>query len=103
MSNMRCRENGIEHTLTKPNHPSTNRQVERMNPTLRQATLKRYHYATHDELREHLKNFVNADNYAKRLKTLKGLTPSEHIVKCSTEMPKSFRLYPNQHRPRLNT
>jgi transposase InsO family protein len=27
-----CRENDIEHRLTKPNHPWTNGQVERMNP-----------------------------------------------------------------------
>ena len=31
MFDMRCRENGIEHRLTKPNHPWTNGQVERMN------------------------------------------------------------------------
>jgi transposase InsO family protein len=27
---MICKANGIEHRLTKPNHPSTNGQVERM-------------------------------------------------------------------------
>ena len=27
MFDMRCRENGIEHHLTKPNHPYTNNQV----------------------------------------------------------------------------
>lgn len=31
MFDMRCREHGIEHRLTKPNHPWTNGQVERMN------------------------------------------------------------------------
>ena len=36
---MRWRENGIEHRLTKPNHPWTNGQVERMNPTLKEATV----------------------------------------------------------------
>lgn len=30
-----CRTNGIEHRLTKPNHPWTNGQVERMNRTSR--------------------------------------------------------------------
>ena len=30
-----CRANGIEHRLTKPNHPWTNGQVERMNRTLK--------------------------------------------------------------------
>jgi transposase InsO family protein len=30
MFDMRCQENGIEHRLTRPNHPWTNSQVERM-------------------------------------------------------------------------
>jgi len=98
-----CAENSIEHRLTKPNHPWTNGQVERMNRTLKDATVRRYHYGNHDELREHLKNFVNAYNYAKRLKTLKGLTPFEHIVQCWTNEPKRFKLDPTHHMPGLNT
>src|SRR3974377_1047360 len=39
-----CRQHGIEHRLTKPNHPWTNGQVERMNRTLKNATVRRYHY-----------------------------------------------------------
>ena len=84
---MRCRENGIEHRLTKPNHPWTNGQVERMNRTLKEATVRRYHYETHDQLREHLDAFLAAYNFAKRLKTLKGLTPYEFICKRWTENP----------------
>jgi transposase InsO family protein len=49
-----CDEHGIEHRLTKVNHPWTNGQVERMNRTLKDATVKRYHYASHDQLRAHL-------------------------------------------------
>ena len=70
-----CHEHGIEHRLTKINHPWTNGQVERMNRTLKEATVKRYHYTSHQQLKEHLYNFLNAYNFAKRLKTLKGLTP----------------------------
>ena len=77
-----CREHGIEHRLTKPNHPWTNGQVERMNRTLKEATVRRYHYETHQQLREHLEAFLNAYNFAKRLKTLRGLTPYEHICKA---------------------
>jgi transposase InsO family protein len=29
-----CQEHGIEHRLTKPNHPWINGQVERMNRTI---------------------------------------------------------------------
>src|ERR671927_1266143 len=53
-----CRANGIEHRLTKPNHPWTNGQVERMNRTLKEATVNRYHYDTHEQLRAHLADFV---------------------------------------------
>ena len=77
-----CDENEIEHRLTKINHPWTNGQVERMNRTLKDATVKRYYYSSHDQLKEHLEAFLNAYNFAKRLKTLKGLTPFEHIAKC---------------------
>jgi hypothetical protein len=85
-------ENGIEHRLTKPNHPWTNRQVERMNRTLKEATVKRYHYDSYDQLKRHMETFLAAYNYAKRLKTLRGLTPYEYICKCWTETPDRFRL-----------
>jgi Integrase core domain len=49
MSDMRCQENGIEHRLTKIKHPWTNGQVERMNRTIKEATVQRYHYDRHDQ------------------------------------------------------
>ena len=82
-----CHEHEIEHRLTKVNHPWTNGQVERMNRTLKEATVKeatvkRYYYENHRQLREHLHNFLNAYNFAKRLKALQGLTPYEYIINC---------------------
>jgi transposase InsO family protein len=35
-----CREHGIEHRLTRPYHPWTNGQAERMNRTVKDATIK---------------------------------------------------------------
>jgi transposase InsO family protein len=70
-----CDQHGIEHWLTKVNHPWTNGQVERMNRTIKEATVKRYHYETHEQLREHLSHFLAAYNFARRLKMLKGRTP----------------------------
>jgi transposase InsO family protein len=76
---MICQANGIEHRLTKPNHPWTNGQVERMNRTIKDATVKRYHYDDHAQLERHLALYIDAYNTARRLKTLKGLTPAQFI------------------------
>ena len=90
-----CDEHGIEHRLTKVNHPWTNRQVERMNRTIKDAAVKRYHYDSHDQLRTHLHLFVGAYNHARRLKTLRGLTPTEFILNARTKEPDRFRLDPS--------
>ena len=59
-----------------------------MNRTIKEATVKRYYYETHQQLTEHLDLFINACNHARRLKTLKGMTPHEYICKIWTEDPK---------------
>ncbi|MFM9974429.1 MAG: integrase core domain-containing protein, partial [Beijerinckiaceae bacterium] len=99
---MRCRENGIEHRFTKINHPWTNGQVERMNRTIKEATVKRYHNGSHYQLETHLADFISAYNFGRRLKTLKGLTPYEHICMCWTLQPERFRLDPIHQMPGLN-
>jgi len=103
MFDMRCRENGIEHRLTKIKHPWTNGQVERMNRTIKDATVKRYHYDSHRQLKTHLTDFIDAYNFGKRLKTLKGLTPYEYICKVWTNEPERFRINPIHHMPGPNT
>ena len=45
-----CRHHDIEHRLTRPNHPWTNGQVERTGRTIKDATVKRCHYADHQQL-----------------------------------------------------
>src|SRR5215468_5131279 len=66
-----CAKNDIDHRLTKPKHPWTNGQVDRMNRTIKEATVQRFHYESHQQLRGHLADFVAAYNFARRLKTLK--------------------------------
>ena len=90
-----CDENGIDHRLTKVNHPWTTDEVERMNRTIKGATVKRYHYNSHDQLRTRLHLFVDAYNHARRLKTLSGLTPSEFILNAWTKEPNRFRINPS--------
>jgi transposase InsO family protein len=103
MFDMRCRENGIEHRFTKINHPWTNGQVERMNRTIKDATVKRFHYDSHEQLRQHLQDFIDAYNFGRRLKTLKGLTPYEFICKRWTSEPDRFIIDPIHQMPGLNT
>ena len=50
-----------------------------MNRTIEDATVKRYHYDSHDQLRDHLQLFVDAYDHARRLKTLRGLTLHQFI------------------------
>jgi transposase InsO family protein len=97
-----CADLDIEHRLTKPRHPWTNGQVERMNRTIKDATVKRFHYDSHDQLRHHVADFVAAYNFARRLKTLRGLTPYEAICKAWTEEPQRFTLNPLHQMPGLN-
>ena len=97
-----CATNDVDHRLTKPKHPWTNGQVERMNRTIKDATVKRYFYETHEQLRTHLRDFVDAYNFARRLKTLKGLTPYEFVCKAWTSQPQRFKLNPLQQMPGLN-
>jgi transposase InsO family protein len=98
-----CAELDIEHRLTKPRHPWTNGQVERMNRTIKEATVKRFHYDSHDQLRQHLADFVAAYNFARRLKTLRGLTPYEAICKAWTDEPSRFIHDPHHQLPGPNT
>ncbi len=97
-----CFVHGIEHRLTKPNHPWTNGQVERMNRTIKDAAVKRYFYDTHHQLKAHLTDFLRAYNFARRLKTLKGLTPYEYLCKLWTQAPDRFTLNPIHQMPGLN-
>ena len=98
-----CAKASIDHRTTKPKHPWTNGQVERMNRTIKDATVKRFHYDDHEQLRRHLADFVAAYNFGRRLKTLKGLTPYEFICKRWTAEPDRFMINPLQQMPGLNT
>jgi transposase InsO family protein len=98
-----CAQNGVDHRLTKPRHPWTNGQVERMNRTIKEATVRRYHYESHDQLRRHLGDFVAAYNFARRLRTLKGLTPYEHICAAWAKDPGRFTADPTHQMPGPNT
>ena len=80
-----------------------NGKVERMVRTIKEATVKRYHYDNHRQLETHLSDFIAAYNYARRLKTLRGLTPYEFICKAWAEQPHRFTTNSHHQPPRPNT
>lgn len=97
-----CQEYKIEHRLTQFKHPWTNGQVERMNRTIKQATVKTYHYDTINSLKRHLYDFLNAYNFAQRLKTLRFLTPMQKIFAEFQHKPHLFHSNPNHYLMGLN-
>ena len=86
----------------RPSIPGPTARSRRMNRTIKDATVRRFYYESHDQLRWHLADFVSAYNFGRRLKTLKGLTPYEFICKAWTEQPERFRSNPLQQMPGLN-
>ena len=90
-----CQENGIAHRKTQVKHPWTNGQVERMNRTLKEATVSTFTYATHDQLKRHLHAYLMAYNFAGRLRALKGRSPWQFILNEWKEHPEFFNTNPN--------
>jgi transposase-like protein len=97
-----CIENGIEHRLTKPYHPWTNGQAERMNRTVKDATVKAFHYDNLESLKAHVLAFVTAYNFAKHLKALRWRTPYQMICDAWTKDPSVFKINPHHLIPGPN-
>ncbi len=97
-----CREHGIGHRLTKPHHPWTNGQAERMNRTVKDATIKAFHYPDLEALKAHVLAFVRADNFAEHLKALRWRTPFQAICDAWTKDPSIFKINPHHLIPGPN-
>ena len=74
-----------------------------MNRTIKEATVKCYHYDSHAQLTAHLHDFIDAYNYGRRLKTLPGLTPYVYICKIWATQLERYKLNPLHQMPGLNT
>jgi hypothetical protein len=97
MFDMRCRGSSTSSPRSSPNG-----QVEHMNRTIKEATVKRFHN-NHLQFNKYLVDFVSACNNGRRLKTLRALTPYQYICKPWTPKPERFSLNPFQQMPRLKT
>ena len=98
-----CQASGVEHRLTKPYHPWTNGQAERMVRTVKDATVHAFHYATVPELRRHVAVWLAACNFAKQLRTLRWRTPMEAIAAVWQQKPHLFLRSPVHFNPGPNT
>lgn len=74
-----------------------------MNRTIKEITVKRYHYDSHRQFDTHLHDVIDAYNYGRHPKTLKGLIPCEYICKIWTTDPERFTHDPTHQMPGLNT
>ncbi|WP_081427366.1 IS481 family transposase [Pseudomonas frederiksbergensis] len=98
-----CHEHGIKHRLTKPYHPWTNGQVERMNRTIKEATIKAFHYPDWGALKAHTLAFIAAYNFARHLKALRWRTPFRVICEAWTLTPERFKINPHHLIPGPHT
>ena len=98
-----CAACGIEHRCTRVAHPWTNGQVERMNRTVKEATIRRHHYQNREQLNAHLQSFLRAYNGGKRLKKLRGKTPFEFVCAEYAQNPGIFIRDPTHDLPGLYT
>ena len=70
-----CQALGIGHGSRTPYHSWTNEQVDSMNRTIKQATVKKDRRI----LEKEVQTFINGYNYTQSLKALKGLCPYEKV------------------------
>lgn len=91
----KCKENNVEHRLTKPFTPKTNGMVERSNYTIKHGTLKKETYKNIDEMSESLVKFLQHYNLRRRhsslKKELKVRTPFEVLEFWQNAKPEIFK------------
>jgi transposase InsO family protein len=95
-----CQEHGIEHHLTKTNHPWTNGHVERMNRTLKEAPVKRFYYQTHQQ--RALLRLLDGRQFRQTTQNSERAYPYEYICQCWQKAPERFTVNPCHHTLGLN-
>lgn len=102
-----CEQNGIDHRLTKPATPKTNGMVERVNGTIKNATILTNKYANKDEMTTDLTNFLLYYNLYRRhgslRKELNVKTPFDALEKWYTLQPQLFKEKPQEFKNKLIT
>lgn len=73
-----------------------------MNRSVKDATIKAFHYPDLESLKAHVLAFVSAYNFAKPLKALRWRTPFEAVSHAWTVTPEIFKLNPRHDSPGPN-
>jgi len=98
-------EHNIEHRLTLPAHPQTNGMVERVNGTIKQATILRNKYKNKEEMEHDLEAFLLHYNIVRThdslRKELNVKTPFQAITKWYELKPQIFKLKPCEFKNKL--
>ena len=74
-----------------------------MNRTIKDATVKVFHYDDLESLKAHVMAFVNAYNFAKHLKALRWRTPYQTICDAWTKDQSIFKINPRHLTPGPHT
>ena len=74
-----------------------------MNRTVKDATVKVFHYADREALRAHVLAFVDAYNFAKHLKALRWRTPFQAVCDAWQSDPSAFKINPHHLIPGPHT
>jgi hypothetical protein len=75
-----CRENGIDHLLTAPRHPTTTGKIERFHRTLRQEFLTRRIFEDLASAQEELDRWVTSYNTERPHSALQMATPASRFI-----------------------
>jgi transposase-like protein len=94
-----CKEDNIEHRLTAPYTPQTNGMVERVNGTIKNATIKAEEYDNIDDVKKDLNKFLIYYNFNRRhgslRKELKVRTPFDAVQSWFQTKPEIFKILPD--------
>jgi transposase InsO family protein len=101
-----CKRENIDHRLTKPHTPKTNGMVERVNGTIKDATILKEEYADKIEMEHSLKKFllyyILFRRHSGLYKELKVRTPMQAVEAWYKLKPELFKKNPAEFLEYLN-
>lgn len=104
-----CEEEKIEHRHTKPYTPQTNGMVEKVNDTIKNATILKETYSDHQEMRKELKVFLmfyivsrRHGGLRKDMKNINVRTPFDAMKVWYKLKPELFHKTPEEFLESLN-